>query len=634
MESTDNIYQRNIDAAIAGFTAFLEERPTFIYENLFEKKPRVRRPKIDLINSEWGRLINCHEIWNPHSFAAKKFRSRFRVPWLLFKNFLLPACKNAKMFNQERESYISIEFKILIGLRMLGKGNDCDTIEELSSIPKSTVNYIFNTFVKEFNSNFFAEHVYMPEGEERERMMDVFARVGFPGAVGSMDVTHVRWYRCPKSDYNLCKGKYPFTTLASQAIVDHNRRILFMSDLYNGRENDKTITMDDDVTYQIVVMGKLNDVTFKMYDAQGILKKYKGAYLIVDGGYQKYPCLIDPMHNACGHKETHWSEFLESVRKDVECTFGILKHRFRILRNGLECSSRDTANDIVKTCAILHNMLLVFDGLDEFTWEKDYDWENDDPEMSDSDIFFHEPSSMNDNLSNQPLSRHRAVVVDTTPIGHSFLSTNTWQYSQLRSALVDHLYYQWIYGRLDWPRQFRSDAKRCHPMNRIRREMLEIMTNSLYSKRADIVYVNEGVRYDCGKGLFSNILLPGCPDGIRLVMYKGEYIDVSEVDRRVAAGLGGYIIQTSSRGDKPYLDCRHNRLRGICKASFANTALHAFNISTSTNAANNCDISVHGEVVYLRTKPNISIPAHRELLCAYQSSFIMPGENRVWVEDR
>jgi hypothetical protein len=44
--------------------------------------------------------------------------------------------------------------------------------------------------------------------------------------------------------------------------------------------------------------------------------------------------LMDPSHKDYDHYYTvMWAEWLESIRKDVECVFGILKQRFRWLRN-------------------------------------------------------------------------------------------------------------------------------------------------------------------------------------------------------------------------------------------------------------------------------------------------------------
>jgi len=60
-----------------------------------------------------------------------------------------------------------------------------------------------------------------------------------------------------------------------------------------------------------------------------------------------------------------WLKMMESIQKDVECTFGILKGRFCILKTGIRVHSLKTADQIWKTCCALHNWLLEMDGLDE-----------------------------------------------------------------------------------------------------------------------------------------------------------------------------------------------------------------------------------------------------------------------------
>ena len=57
-----------------------------------------------------------------------------------------------------------------------------------------------------------------------------------------------------------------------------------------------------------------------------------GLYLICDGGYHLWRCLQFPLKDVPDIWARRWSKRLESVRKDVECAFGILKKRFRILK--------------------------------------------------------------------------------------------------------------------------------------------------------------------------------------------------------------------------------------------------------------------------------------------------------------
>ena len=80
--------------------------------------------------------------------------------------------------------------------------------------------------------------------------------------------------------------------------------------------------------------------------------------------------------------EREFSKRLESVRKDVECTFGVtackkkltiwqvLKNRFRILKVPLLCCGRngqEKVDNIFYTCCMIHNMLLEHDGYIDWT---------------------------------------------------------------------------------------------------------------------------------------------------------------------------------------------------------------------------------------------------------------------------
>jgi hypothetical protein len=49
--------------------------------------------------------------------------------------------------------------------------------------------------------------------------------------------------------------------------------------------------------------------------------------------------------------------------KDIECTFGFLKGRRRILNSGIRAYGIDKIDDIWLTCCALQNWLLDIDGL-------------------------------------------------------------------------------------------------------------------------------------------------------------------------------------------------------------------------------------------------------------------------------
>lgn len=136
-------------------------------------------------------------------------------------------------------AHIPIEIKIMVCLRILGRNCVCDDIYELSGVKESTSQYIFKKFVEGFTKHLFPLYVKFPEGEKLVKTMQVFARLGFPGAFGSMDITHLKWLMCPVEDKQLHTGKEPYPTLAFQVIVDHARLINYCSSYFSGGNNDK-----------------------------------------------------------------------------------------------------------------------------------------------------------------------------------------------------------------------------------------------------------------------------------------------------------------------------------------------------------------------------------------------------------
>ena len=91
--------------------------------------------------------------------------------------------------------------------------------------------------------------------------------------------------------------------------------------------------------------------------------RFLGAYLIVDNGYLNWSCTVPPFGVTNNINEIRWSKWLESMRKDVECTFGILKGRWRILKSRVRIYGVDSVDHIWFTCCALHNWLLEIDGL-------------------------------------------------------------------------------------------------------------------------------------------------------------------------------------------------------------------------------------------------------------------------------
>ncbi|CAN0506339.1 unnamed protein product, partial [Scytosiphon promiscuus] len=114
----------------------------------------------------------------------------------------------------------------MAALQILGRGNCFDDISQMSLMCEPTAAATFHTFCRRFAHDLYDEHVFLPQGEHLDKVMQEYHQLGFSGAVGSTDVTHVKWGMC---SYNLGRsytGKEGFPTIAYQATVGHSGRAL------------------------------------------------------------------------------------------------------------------------------------------------------------------------------------------------------------------------------------------------------------------------------------------------------------------------------------------------------------------------------------------------------------------------
>ena len=139
---------------------------------------------------------------------------------------IVQECVVGNVFGTGKKAYkIGVDFKVLLYLRILGRNFICDSVVEILKTGLITVNRTFKQFVKSYSDLYYTSYVYVPEGEELDAVEKVYRYMGFPGCVGSMDVTHLHWGGCPKHLTKHCVGRYGHPTLAFNFICSHSRYI-------------------------------------------------------------------------------------------------------------------------------------------------------------------------------------------------------------------------------------------------------------------------------------------------------------------------------------------------------------------------------------------------------------------------
>jgi hypothetical protein len=126
-----------------------------------------------------------------------------------------------------------------------------------------------------------------------------------------------------------------------------------------GSRNDKDIVKHDDNVRAIRHNRLFASATWQYYDCGENVRSERGMYLICNNGYLLWPtsiCQYSKANNAT--QKGFFSTNMESVQKDVECTFGILKKRWKVLNYGFKHRDIVTCEHIFITCCVLHNFSL------------------------------------------------------------------------------------------------------------------------------------------------------------------------------------------------------------------------------------------------------------------------------------
>ena len=163
------------------------------------------------------------------------------------------------------------------------------------------------------------------------------------------------------------------------------------------------------------------------------------------------------------YSQARWSKWCESMRKDVECTFGILKGRWRILKTGVRLEGLETVDNIWYTCCALHNMLLHIDGLNNrwtqgiaSDYEGEFGWHDEGSVERYNQPAVYErmanPRLYDASLSHSmpPRVHHEAEVHQHRDNGGA-VRVNSVPFETFRNYLVNHFHILFQKREIVWP---------------------------------------------------------------------------------------------------------------------------------------------------------------------------------------
>ena len=412
-----------------------------------------------LAENKYGKMIADPRTAEPGSKQHRMFVAQFRVPYAVFQD-IVEDCRGSRWSGSTAgrglgvgRPGVSLEAKVLSALYRLGTGCIARTQADLFGLRPSCAQQFFLDFCAHQSRNFKQESTAPdPESDaELTKIERVYAKMGFPGCLGSVDGVHVGWARCPSRLLPRHKGAKGYPSRSFNVTVDHRRFIQHVAASKPGTMNDKSSVRHDPFIVGVRA-GLYRHFRFRVRG-----RTLTGGWLMSDGGYHRWRCLQCPRpHDSRRHIKA-WSKALESVRKDVECTFGMMKGRFRILKLPFECQHEQHIDYVFYTCAYLHNRVLRYNGFDE-VWQNDEDWTGQAGRFP-SDLC----GTRHVHAHGAPFSYNVQSDTDFSGMGSlddeedSELGGHE-QWRQLGEELARHFYRELRSKRLKWPKSQRECA--------------------------------------------------------------------------------------------------------------------------------------------------------------------------------
>jgi hypothetical protein len=427
-------------------------------------KNRTANPRVDWRQCKWFQEYIVKDLFeDPDSRNGKLFRKRF----FFQRSHVIDIANRMRAEGIHDDTKtdaigricIPLELLILGVLRILTRNWVYDDIMEQINISETAMRSFFEKFVFWYSDVIFKETVVLPKVEDLDMNGIEYARAGFPGCLGSIDCVHVRLWNCAANLKQVASGKEKFPSRAFEVMVNHRRMILSCTDQgFHGSYNDKTIVKFDGAMIKIRD-GLYAEYEYNIYEEDGEIVTMKGAYTINDNGYLNWGVMMEPSKHPENKSDEYWSEMCESLRKDVECTFGVLKQCFAILKYGMRMQSLAQVDAVFKTCCAMYNQRMVASGKDS-PWVDFTDIDNDLNDAIDEDapnIYYRVHVEGIERIAMHGMGPGDGAIIQEYPVG----SLETIAHDERKKRLINHFYYAYKNAKVVWPR----DGKVSHVYN-------------------------------------------------------------------------------------------------------------------------------------------------------------------------
>lgn len=317
---------------------------------------------VDVVSSYFSQVDKI----DVRNYQDSFFKKCFRITKKRFFQ-IRDALVRYKQFSGKKDATgrcISPEVKLLCALKQLATGIPAQHLVFEFKMGKTTaldtLLYFCTAIVEVYGSSYMKK----PSAADVKRICRMHEmKFGFPGLFGSLDCTHWEWRSCPYAYAGAYQNRHGKKSIILEAVAsndlwiwhafigasgsNNDLNVLFASPLLDSFANGKFEGISTPIQYETIQ--EVNENEF-------ISKAHNFPYLFVDGIYPEIAPFVKSYRFSNDEKEKRFIKKHEGFRKNVECCFGVLKGKWRIIDTPCRLRNPNEMCTILQACIILHNM--------------------------------------------------------------------------------------------------------------------------------------------------------------------------------------------------------------------------------------------------------------------------------------
>ncbi|PNF17663.1 hypothetical protein B7P43_G07338 [Cryptotermes secundus] len=283
-----------------------------------------------------------------------KFQSYYRMSPESYKELLQRVSPLLRKQDTNYRKAISADERLLITLRYLATGNSFRCLSFQFKRGETTIGKIVEDVCSAIWTVLQPEFMPVPSEELWRTISDRYLELwNIPNCTGSIDGKHIR-IQCP--------NKSAYFSIVLLAVVDADGLFISIDVGDYGRNSDGGVLLNS-------AFGRnLQQGTLNIPDPKKLPADEDGCtpfpyFFVGDEAFPLQRHIMRPYpRRELTNERRSFNYRISRARKSVECAFGMLASKFRILEKAIACKPNKT-DAIIRAICVLHNFIRLKDGL-------------------------------------------------------------------------------------------------------------------------------------------------------------------------------------------------------------------------------------------------------------------------------